>query len=157
VEEKGFDTAIAAAQAAGVPLVVAGEGPDEDRLRGLAAAGGNVRFEGRVAETRLAELRAQAGVVLIPSRWEEPCPYAALDALAAGVPVLASAMGGLPELVDPDSVLPPDDPRRWTEALRTLWNDPEARRVQGERALEDACRRLSADTYYEQLMTVYTE
>jgi glycosyltransferase involved in cell wall biosynthesis len=157
VEEKGFDTAIAAAQAAGVPLVVAGEGPDQDRLRGLAAAGGDVRFVGRVPGTRLAELRSQAGVVLVPSRWEEPCPYAALDALAAGVPVLASAMGGLPELVGPESVLPADDPQRWSEALRTLWSDPAARRAQGERALEDARRRLSADTYYEQLMTIYTE
>src|SRR5581483_5436595 len=63
VEEKGFDTAIRAAGAAGVPLVVAGEGPDEQRLRALAW-GSEVRFTGWLEADKLAELRAGAGAVL---------------------------------------------------------------------------------------------
>jgi len=154
VEEKGFDTAIAAARAAAVPLVVAGDGPDAGRLRRLAA-GGDVRFTGRLDPGALAELRAGAAVVLVPSRWEEPCPYAALDALAAGVPVLASDRGGLPELVGAGSVLAAAHPELWAPALDRIWRHPEARRERGEQALRRARERFSEDRYYRALMEVY--
>jgi glycosyltransferase involved in cell wall biosynthesis len=70
VEEKGFDTAIAAAGLAQVPLVVAGDGPDGERLRSLAAArGADVRFVGGLDPRALAQVRARSAVVLAPSRW----------------------------------------------------------------------------------------
>jgi glycosyltransferase involved in cell wall biosynthesis len=154
VEEKGFDTAIAAAGRAGVPLLIAGEGPDEPRLRALAA-GAEVRFAGRLRPEALAEARAGAAVVLVPSRWEEPCPYAVLDAMAAGVPVLVSDRGGLPETVGPDEALPAEDTAAWGRALGELWRDPQLRRASGERALERARARFGEDRYYEALLAVY--
>jgi glycosyltransferase involved in cell wall biosynthesis len=155
VEEKGFDTAIVAAGRARVPLLVAGEGPDERRLRALAA-GADVRFAGRLRAEALAEARAGAAVVLAPSRWEEPCPYAVLDAMAAGVPVLVSDRGGLPEMVGPGEALPPQDAATWSRALAELWSDPQARRASGERALERARARFGEDGYYEALLAVYS-
>src|SRR5437763_1150162 len=116
VEEKGFDTAILAARAAGVPLVIAGAGPDERRLRALAA-GGEVSFRGLLEPGELARVRRDAAVVLAPSRWEEGCPYSVLDGLSTGVPVLASDRGGLPELVGADSTLPAEDPDAWAATL----------------------------------------
>jgi glycosyltransferase involved in cell wall biosynthesis len=154
VEEKGFDTAIRAAAGAGVPLVVAGEGPDQPRLRELAA-GADVRFTGLLAPERLAEVRRDAAVVLVPSRCEEACPYSVLDAFAAGVPVLASDRGGLPELVSPDAVLPAEEAGAWTAALARVWRDPEERTRLGSEALERAREQLGADRYYRDLMDVY--
>lgn len=154
VPEKGFDTAIAAARAAGVPLVIAGDGPDERRLRGLAR-GNEVEFTGRLDAGALAAARARAAVVLVPSRWEEPCPYAVLDALAAGVPVLASDRGGLPELVGADDVLPAADLGAWSEKLRDLWRDPAQRAARGARALARARDRFNEDRYYDALMQAY--
>jgi glycosyltransferase involved in cell wall biosynthesis len=154
VEEKGFEIAIAAARAASVPLVIAGEGPDDQRLRGLAA-GAEVRFTGWVDHARLSELRAGAAVVLVPSRCEEACPYAALDSLAAGVPVLVSDRGGIPERVPGYSVLTTDDRHAWTNALAELWQDPGLRRARGEEALALAHELLSQERYYEGLMAVY--
>lgn len=154
VEEKGYDTAVLAARAAGVPLVVAGAGPDEARLRRLAA-GGPIRFTGWVSHAALAELIAGAGLVLAPSRCEEACPYAVLDALAAGVPVLASDLGGLPELVGADAALDPADIASWEGALRALWEDAPRRAELGAAALRGARERFSEDRYYERLMEVY--
>ncbi|HWK15953.1 MAG TPA: glycosyltransferase family 4 protein [Solirubrobacteraceae bacterium] len=155
VEEKGFDTAITAAGRSGVPLLIAGEGPDEPRLRALAA-GAEVRFAGRLRPEALAEARAGAAVVLVPSRWEEPCPYAVLDAMAAGVPVLVSDRGGLPETVGPGEALPAEDTAAWRRALRELWSDPQSRRASGGRALERARARFGEDRYYEALLAVYS-
>jgi glycosyltransferase involved in cell wall biosynthesis len=153
-EEKGFDTAIAAARAADVPLVIAGEGPDEERLRGLAA-GADVRFTGLLAPSELAELRTRAAVLLAPSRWEEPCPYSVLEALAAGVPVLAADRGGLPELVGDDATLPATDRGAWSDALSELWQNPRLRADVGAAALARAHERFGEDRFYNRLMQLY--
>ena len=83
-EEKGFDTAIAAARAAGVPLVIAGDGTG----RGAPAGPGGRRrrplHRPPRRRARSPSCATRAAVVLAPSRWEEPCPYSVLEALAAG-------------------------------------------------------------------------
>jgi glycosyltransferase involved in cell wall biosynthesis len=155
-EEKGFDTAISAARAAGVPLVIAGAGPDEPRLRALAA-GADVRLAGWLEPSALADLRRRAAVVLAPSRWDEPCPYSVLEALAAGVPVLASDRGGLPELVGEDASLPATDGAAWSARLSELWRSPRLRAERGARALERAREAFGEDRYYERLMGLYDQ
>jgi glycosyltransferase involved in cell wall biosynthesis len=164
VEEKGFDTAVAACRAAGVPLVVAGDGPDEPRLRSLAGHGhdpgpgsddGAVRFTGRLPPDQLRQLRRRAAMTLVPSRWEEPCPYAVLDALADGVPVLASDRGGMPELVGREHVLPPSDTDAWTRAIAELWTRPALRRDRGKAGLVRARDQLGEQRYHDTLMRVY--
>lgn len=153
VEEKGFDTAIAAARAAGIPLTIAGTGPDESRLRSIADQ--TVTFAGLLPPTQLGELRRRAAVVLAPSKWDEPCPYSVLDAMADGIPVLASDRGGLPELIGTQSVLPADHLAAWTEALGALWRDPELRRARGEQALARVRERFNKDRYLAGLLAVY--
>ncbi len=153
VEEKGFDTAIAAARGAGVPLVIAGTGPDDARLRALADD--TVTFTGLLEPDALTELRNRAAVVLAPSRWEEPCPYSVLDALAAGVPVLGSDLGGLPELLDRESVLPAADHSAWTEALERLWREPGRRAETGARGLARVRKQFGEDAYLDGLLTLY--
>jgi glycosyltransferase involved in cell wall biosynthesis len=153
-EEKGFDTAIAAARAAGVPLVIAGAGPDEPRLRGLGD-GADVRFTGRLAPEALARLRRRAAVALAPSRWEEPCPYSVLEAMAAGVPVLASDRGGLPEMVGGGGGLPATDPAPWRAELSELWRNPRLRAQRGNEAIAWARERHGEDRYYERLTRLY--
>jgi glycosyltransferase involved in cell wall biosynthesis len=156
VEEKGVETAIAAAAAAGVPLAVAGSGPEEPRLRALASGSGEaVRFLGSLGPRELADARRAAAFCVVPSRWDEPCPYAAIEAMAAGVPVLASAMGGLPEVVGPESVLPARDVGRWAEAMSALWNDSALRRERAVAALDRARERFGEDRFYSGLMDVY--
>jgi glycosyltransferase involved in cell wall biosynthesis len=155
VPEKGFDTAISAARGANVPLVIAGSGPDEARLRALAAGVPGITFAGWVPPAELDALRAAAGVVLAPSRCEEACPYSVLEALAAGVPVLGSDRGGIPELVGPAATVPADDAEAWRRALAAQWQDPEGRRSRGEAALSSARVQYGEERHLERLLAVY--
>ncbi|HEV7772816.1 MAG TPA: glycosyltransferase family 4 protein [Conexibacter sp.] len=154
VEEKGFDVAIQAARDAGVPLRIAGAGPDEARLRALAA-GADVTFLGRLSDDALAHERRGAAVLLAPARSDDPCPMTVIEALADGLPVLGSDRGGLRELVGEDAALPVDDPAVWNAALTALWSDPAARAAAGAAALARARIRHSPDAWYAGLMGVY--
>ena len=73
-------------------------------------------------------------MLLMPSRYHEFAPYSALEAMAAGVPVLASRLGGLPELIGRGALRPADDPAALAARMRKLWEEPERRRERGRRA-----------------------
>jgi glycosyltransferase involved in cell wall biosynthesis len=128
--EKGVADAVLACREAGLPLVVAGDGPAEAELRELAT-GADVRFTGRVGPDALAALRRDAAVAVVPSRYAEILPLAALEAMAAGLPVVAARSGGLAELVPEEGLVPPADPGALAARTQRLWGDAAA----GERAL----------------------
>ena len=156
VEEKGADTAILAAARAGVPLAVAGTGPDAPRLEQLAREhDAPVTFLGRIPPEQMGALRAHAAFLVVPSRWDEPCPYTVIEALAGGLPVLASQRGGLPELVGEEDVLPDRDVEQWAAAMRMLWDDDAERSRRADRALARARDLFGEERFYSALMDVY--
>lgn len=131
VPVKGVDVAIAAMRhvRGGARLVIAGDGPERARLAGL----GGARLLGEVTTERRDELLCAASVVVVPSRVTpggrtEGTPAIALEALAAGVPVIASSVGGLRELGDLGvQLVPPDDPRALADAIeRSISRPPSA-------------------------------
>src|SRR5215207_4012006 len=137
--EKGIDTAIEAAALADIPLRVAGAGPARNELVELAnLVGGHVDFVGRLARAGLERELAGAAMLLMPSRYHEFSPYSALEAMAAGVPVVASSLGGLPELVGTQRCVPPNDPHVFATRMRRLWREPERRQREGEELLARA-------------------
>jgi len=135
--EKGADVAIDACRSAGRALVVAGDGPLRAHLE-ARAAGADVRFLGVVDPARLAQLRAGASVALVPSRSAETFGLAAAEAMAAGLPVLASNIGALPELLDGAQLTPPGDAPALAAALAL--RDP----VDAARRGLDRIRRCAA-------------
>jgi glycosyltransferase involved in cell wall biosynthesis len=146
--EKGFDVAVDACRAAGRALVVAGDGPLRAELE-ARAAGADVRFVGRVDARELARLRAASSVALIPSRSAETFGLAAAEAMAAGLPVIASRVGALTELVgDAGTLVQPGDRAALANALRAMAgdgavprSDAAARTGEGAVASSDAAAR----------------
>jgi glycosyltransferase involved in cell wall biosynthesis len=145
-QEKGIDAAIEACARAGVPLKIAGEGPQEAELR--AAPSGDVEFLGRVDRERATALLGGAAMVLMPSRYHEFSPYSALEAVAAGVPVVATHMGGLPELLGAERCVPLGDLEALTRRVGALWASARARRTEG-----DALLRSARDTHAQERFT----
>jgi glycosyltransferase involved in cell wall biosynthesis len=120
--EKGLDVAIDACRIAQLELVVAGAG--SERARFEAAPG--VTFAGEVGDSDLQRLRAGAAVALMPSRFAETFGFAAAEAMAVGLPVAASRIGALPELVPADWLAEPGDAEGLARTLSRLTADPAA-------------------------------
>ena len=99
--EKGVDVLIDAAAAANAPLTIVGDGPQRAALEAQARAlGARCVFTGRLNGAALwAEVEAATAVAL-PSVWYEIAPKSVLEAQARGKPVIATRIGGLPELVE---------------------------------------------------------
>lgn len=132
--EKGTAVAIAAARLNGRPLVVANSGPLEDELRAAAADLPHVRFAGRLDRAALDALRARASLELVPSLAHETFGLAAAEAMLRGLPVAASDVGALRELVPDDARVTAGDPVALAAAWDRLAGDAAAGRRQAERA-----------------------
>jgi glycosyltransferase involved in cell wall biosynthesis len=120
--------AIVRQRLAGATLTIAGTGPEEERLRALSAAlglGAAVRFAGWLDRDGMAALYRSADISLNPSRADN-MPISVLEALASGVPVVSTNVGGIPFMVE--------DGRT---ALLVPMGEPDAMAAASLRLLED--------------------
>lgn len=131
VPEKGVHVLVEAAARSAVPwrLLVAGEGPERAGLERRVEALGlrsRIAFLGHVPPPDLAARMDASAAVLIPSIWYETFGLTAIEAFAAGRPVVASDLGALREVVDERSGIrvPPGDAAAWASALDGLAADP---------------------------------
>jgi glycosyltransferase involved in cell wall biosynthesis len=161
----GIDTALRACallHKRGLParLTIAGAGPEEAALRALArelGIDGQAQFTGQVDNVAMAGLYRATRIALNPSRADN-MPISVLEALACGVPVVSTHVGGVPFLVD-DGVtallVPPDDPAAMAEAVRRLHTDADAYRQMREAGLQ-AVTRYTWQQVRAQLFAVYS-
>lgn len=150
LSEAGYDVELVV-----VGSAVPGEEPYAERLTSLAAQVPGVRLAGPMS--RPAELVVTAAVYVQPSR-SEPFGLAALEASAAGVPVVASAVGGLTSVVvdrETGLLVEPDDVEALTGALRQLLDDPSCARSMGERGRHRARTEFSFPQFADRLRTAY--
>lgn len=157
--EKGVDVLIRACAAAGIPLRVVGDGRARSDLESLARAlGADIAFTGFGDEAAVEAEMARAAVLAVPSVWHEVWPFVVLEAWRAGLPVLGSAVGGLPEqLADGRGFLcPPGDVAAWSAQLRRMVTTHRAQAAASARTARGyAERELSRERWIERMRGVY--
>jgi glycosyltransferase involved in cell wall biosynthesis len=157
--EKGVGTVVEAWRAHGAPgrVVVAGAGTEEATLR--AAAPPSVEFAGEVPPAQVSGLLSRARALLVPSLWYEAAPRGIVEAYSAGVPVIASRVGALPESVEEGVsglLVAPGDAKSWAQAAQRLADDSESEKL-GEGAYRLWGERFSPERGLEQLEACYRE
>jgi glycosyltransferase involved in cell wall biosynthesis len=124
VAGKGVEVLVRAAAAAGVSVVVAGDGPERSRLEALAVRlGARVAFAGVVTPSQRPAFLAPLAVLAVPSTGHEGAPVVVSEAQAHGVPVLGSRVGGLAEMLPDDALVEPAAPPAWAMALTRALQD----------------------------------
>ena len=132
-----------------VRFLVIGEGPELDALSHLAMRLGvrdRVEFAGRIKHSRLPSVLSATDVFVQPSIGEEAFGISVVEAMACGLPVLASNNGGMREIVMPGEtgqLLPPGDVSAWQRALAALLSDPVLRHTMGSAARQRAIDRFT--------------
>jgi glycosyltransferase involved in cell wall biosynthesis len=140
-----------------VTLLVVGDG--EERAQLEARAGRRVRFLGAVPRARVLEVMAAADAVVLSSAWEN-FPHALVEALAVGTPVIATRVGGVPEIVEDGTnglLVPPGDPAALAAAIRRFLDDGELQRrlrTAAQPSVERFSPQVVADRLEETLVRV---
>lgn len=160
--EKGVDTLIRAValMPEGTRLDIAGDGPSRTSLERLAdeRAPDRVIFHGRLPATRVRDLMRVSLACVVPSRWYENQPMTILESFGAAVPVVASNLGGIPELVRDEVeglVVAPDDAVALAAAMGRLCDDPAWAHRMGTGARGRAHEHFSPQAHLEALAAVY--
>ena len=129
VPEKGVEPLIEAARMAGLPLRLAGDAADHPAIR----PGDDIRCQVCRSPEELARFYRRARALVVPSLWYETFSIVAAEAMAHGVPVIASDLGALAQTVRRDEtglLVPAGDAAALAVAMRRLWDDPDlARRL----------------------------
>jgi colanic acid/amylovoran biosynthesis glycosyltransferase len=171
IEKKGFADLIKACallRSAGTTLQcsIIGEGPLEKTLRGQIAAEGlehSVELTGPQTQAQIAERLAHATMFVLPCTREadggmDNLPTVIMEAMAAGVPVISTPLGGIPEMVGPGEngeLIPEHDPAALADAIQRLLNDPALARRYGTRGREIAREKFSVETSARLLREIF--
>ncbi len=159
--EKGLDVLLRAmARLPGTRVVVAGDGPEREPLQQLAHELGiasRVTFAGWVEAPWCHHLVPD--VLVVPSR-RESFGLVAAEALMAGIPVVATAVGGLPEVLEEGAagmLVPPEDPAALASEIESVLSDGESTRTRVARGLESARRRFEPAVMAAAYEALYAE
>ena len=141
-------------------LVIVGDGPEREPLEAAAASlgiGDRVAFTGHVNNVQV--YFAAADVFVNPSH-SEGSPYVLLEATAANLPIVATAVGGVPEMVENNEtalLVPASDPRAMAEAIARLLSDEQLARSLAASASTLGSFRFSPESYVRSLAKVYRQ
>jgi len=168
VAKKGFETALRAAaqldkEGVDFRLVLAGAGPQDRRLKRLAGKLGieqHVQFPGFVPRHRTHELFRHCDLFLMPSQIDphgdrDGIPNVVLEALLHRIPVVATDVGGIPEIIrdgETGRLVPPHDPAALARAVRDMIRDPQQARAMAARGGEQVRREYDLETNARELL-----
>lgn len=166
VREKGADVLLHALvdvvrRQPTVRLLLAGDGPERQALMRLAAELGitaYVDWLGHLSQTELEQRLASAWVQVAPARWAEPFGNVVVEAMLRGTAVVATASGGIPEIVQDGLsglLVPPGSATALSQALLRLLEDRALAERMGQAGREQALLHFSEDRYIDRIEELY--
>jgi glycosyltransferase involved in cell wall biosynthesis len=142
-------------------LVVVGDGSQLPACRKWANDNGvgNIEFAGPKWGDELLPYLSDCSLVVVPSIWNEPSPYVIYQSLAMGKPIVGSRVGGIPDLITPETgiLAEPGNVDDLAEKIDKLNSDKGALRSMGQNARVWAEQNLSPENYYERIMETYED
>ena len=155
--EKGIECLLdSAARLPTIEVSIAGDGPEMPALLGMAP--NNVSFVGWLQGQQISSWYQNARFIVVPSVWWEPCSLVVLEAMSYGLPVIASKLGGLPELVEHGLngfLVEPGNVDELARRIAHLWDSPDLCQIMGRASRKKAIQRHSEELYYEKLVATY--
>lgn len=156
--EKGLDTLIEAARRVpDVPLWIVGDGPLRALLEQQATGLPSLRFLGRQTPQVVKSLLEDCRSLVLPSSVPENCPLSVLEAFASGKPVIATRVGGVPELFEDatGAIVSPNDPESLACAMQQFWRDSDLCHDYGVQARRRAETHHDVRVYASTLEAIY--
>jgi glycosyltransferase involved in cell wall biosynthesis len=161
--EKGLRTLLMAwRDLADIPLVIVGDGPLRAELEAYARDHKlhQVTFVGLKSREETRRLVADAALQVVPSEWFEGMPMVVLEAWSAGTPVIASAIGGLAEMIGNDErglSFRTQDSGSLVRQVRHLWRDTERRNELAAAGRDQIARHHTPEAGLRSLNAIYAE
>lgn len=158
VREKGVDVLIRAAAASNVPVRVIGDGPLRAELETLALSlGAPVVFLGQQWDSQVEAEMLACNALIVPSTWHEVSPLVIYQAMTLGVPVIASEMGGIPDLLNNGrgTMVTAGDVAGLTDAMVRAVREPQKFSAAARSALAYASTELSRERFVDRLGEAY--
>ncbi|MFF0340472.1 glycosyltransferase [Kribbella sp. NPDC004875] len=155
---KGWDAYRAAAGDDALRLVIAGGGPMLEQVKAWAAARPSVELRGLMSKPEVFQLIAGSRAVVLPSEWEETFGLVVVEAMAVGVPPLASGHGSFPELITDGvdgALFEPGDPDNMAKLLLDVDASPERYAELGRQARTTYENHHRTDQNVERLLDIY--
>ena len=146
----------------GIEIHIAGKGSEENKLKQYANAHGldNVKFLGFKNRTEIKEEYQNCIALIVPSNWFEIFGMVNIEAFINGKPVIASNIGGIPEIVENNInglLFEPGNVEQLKKCILKYWNNPELVVEHGKNAYQKAINKYSSDIYYQNLIKLYEE
>lgn len=143
-----------------VKFKIVGQGPVEKKLKDKAEKFGinNIEFLDFQEADEIKKTIAGSVFCVVPSLWYEPMPYSVLESFASCRPVIASRIGGIPEVVEDGEngfLVLPGDIDELTEKISLLWEDRALARKMGKSARQTVLESFNQERHYEKLISVY--
>jgi len=160
VEEKGVHTLLAAWNQLRIPrrLKIVGDGPLAALVAQAAAKNPQIEWLGRCDQAQVRRAMADAALLVFPSTWYEAFPLVIVEAFAAGLPIVASQLGAMEELIadgETGRLFPPGNPAGLANAVESAFAHPDQMRAMRLRARATYEQKYTAEVNSTHLMAIY--
>jgi len=141
-----------------IPIRIVGSGPLLSEFKNTFSKRKSVEFYGQLSHSKLIPLMKKTLLLVFPSCWFEVLPMTIIEAFACGVPVIASRLGAMAELVDDGRtglLFKPGDPEDLAAKIEWAWTHPKRMREMGKEARREYEEKYTAERNYQLLMDIY--